>query len=69
MVKGSTSVAYKGSHVVNQLDKSSVFKKLNDEFAISGMETKGIHYLLCNVPQYNMHYALILADDCLLVYS
>lgn len=41
MTKGSTGVAYSGSYVVNQLDQSSVFKKLNDEFAISGMETKG----------------------------
>ena len=41
MVKGSTGVAYRASYVIKQLDQSSVFKKLNDEFAISGMETKG----------------------------
>ncbi|XP_065898238.1 dyslexia-associated protein KIAA0319-like protein [Dysidea avara] len=40
VVKGSTGVAYRASYVIKQLDQSSVFKKLNDEFAISGMETK-----------------------------
>ena len=37
----ATAEAYLASYVVDKLDKSSVFKKLNSEFSIMGIETKG----------------------------
>lgn len=37
---------YLASYIVNKLDESSVFRKLNDEFSIMGIETKGILMIL-----------------------
>ena len=37
----ATDESYLASYVVDKLDKSSVFKKLNSEFSITGIETKG----------------------------
>ena len=33
---------YLANYVVDKLDESSVFKKLNSEFSIMGIETKGV---------------------------
>ena len=41
MINTATDKPYLASYVVNQLDESSVFRKLNDEFSIMGIETKG----------------------------
>lgn len=37
----SNGVPYLANDVVDKLDQSSVFRKLNDEFSIMGIETKG----------------------------
>lgn len=41
----ATDKPYLASYVVNKLDQSSVFRKLNTEFAIMGIETKGNHIM------------------------
>ena len=46
----ATDEAYLASYVVDKLDKSSVFKKLNSEFSIMGIETKGDTHNVLNIP-------------------
>lgn len=41
MINTATDKPYLASYVVTKLDESSVFRKLNDEFSIMGIETKG----------------------------
>ena len=38
----STDKPYLANYVVDKLDESSVFTKLNSEFSIMGIETKGV---------------------------
>ena len=40
----ATDKPYLASDVVKNLDESNVFRKLNDEFSIMGIETKGTPY-------------------------
>ena len=44
VINTATDKPYLASHVVKKLDESSVFRKLNDEFSIMGIETKGTPY-------------------------
>jgi len=41
VINTTTGKPYLASYIVSKLDESSIFNKLNDEFAIKGMETKG----------------------------
>ena len=62
MVNSVTGKPYMASYIVQRLDKSSVFKKLNDEFSIMGIETKGTHQLSPHTPCH--HYHLVCQADC-----
>lgn len=46
----TTDKPYLASYVVNKLDESSAFTKLNAEFSIVGIETKGTHHIVSSVP-------------------
>ena len=43
----ATGKPYLASDVVKKLDESSAFRKLNDEFSIVGIETKGTPHHNC----------------------
>ena len=46
MLDTTTGTPYMASYVVDKLDESRVFTKLNAEFSIMGIETKGA----CHIP-------------------
>ena len=46
VINTSTGKPYLASYIVSKLDESTVFKKLNDEFAVKGMETKGSNIVM-----------------------
>ena len=62
MVDSVTGKPYMASYIVQRLDESSVFKKLNDEFSIMGIETKGTHHLSPAIPYHLYH--LVCQADC-----